>query len=65
MKTKPSEIRQRTSVELAQHLQSAEERLRDLRFRISGARLKNVREIRVARRAIARLKTITREKEEL
>ena len=64
MKTKLSEIRQRTVEELAQNLQSAEEELRDLRFRLSGARLKNVREIRTVRRYIARLKTVSREKKE-
>jgi ribosomal protein L29 len=62
MQHKISEIRQRTTEELAHDLRAAEEHLRDLRFRLSGARLKNVRQIREARRQCARLRTVLSQK---
>lgn len=38
------------------------ERLRDLRFRVAGGQLKDVRDIRAARQLIARLLTLLKEK---
>ncbi len=44
--------------ELHKHLGEFQEKLRDVRFKASADQLKNVREIRVVRKTIARIKLL-------
>ena len=61
MKTK--EIRSLKDEELTKQLEAAHRELFDLRFRMANKQLVNHREIPRARRTIAKLKTIMRERE--
>lgn len=54
------EISQLSKNELQNRLQDARGKLRELRFQLAGGKVKNVREIRATRRAIARLLTFSR-----
>ena len=60
---KVEEIRDLSSEELAKQLEAAHQELFDLRFRSATKQLVNHREVLRVKREIARLKTITRERE--
>ena len=60
---KPKEIRDLNIGQLKEHLISKEEELFNLRIQLSTKQLENPMKIREARRQIARLRTILREKE--
>ncbi len=58
---KISELRQRSKIELARQLQDEKEKMRQLRFDLIAGRVKNVREIRIIKKDIARILTILKE----
>ncbi len=60
---KVEEIRALKPEALAKQLEAAHEELFNLRFRLATKQLVNHREIRRAKREIARLKTVIRERE--
>jgi len=60
---KPKEVREMSIEQLKQHLISKEEELFNLKIQLSTKQLENPMKIREARRHVARLKTILREKE--
>jgi len=60
---KVKEIRALKPKALAEQLEAAHEELFNLRFRLATKQLVNHREIRRAKREIARLKTVIRERE--
>ena len=60
---KVSEIRAMSSDELTKHLQTANRELFDLRLKASTKQLVNHREIPKARRKIAKMQTVMRERE--
>jgi large subunit ribosomal protein L29 len=57
------EIKEKNDAELRAMLASAKDKLRDLRFRLSGAQIKNVRELSSVRKDIARILTVLKERE--
>ena len=58
---KTSEIRQRSEVELEEILGKKREKLRQFRFDLASGKVKNVREIRILKKDIARILTILQE----
>jgi len=60
---KVEEVRARSDEELAKQLEEAYQELFNLRFRAATKQLANHREIPRVKREIARLKTITRERD--
>jgi len=60
---KVEEIRALSPEELAKQLEAVHKELFDLRFRLATKQLVNHREIRRAKKEVARLKTIMRERE--
>ena len=60
---KVEEIRALSPEELAKQLEAAHKELFDVRFRLATKQLVNHREIRRVKKEIARLETITRERE--
>ena len=60
---KVSEIRALRPDEMAKQLEEASRELFNLRFRLATRQLVNHREIRMVKKKIARMKTITRERE--
>ena len=60
MKTK--ELREKSESELKALLSKSRERLRQLRFDLVSGKVKNIREIRLIRRDIARMLTILKQK---
>lgn len=60
---KIKEIRVLSSVELAKQLETAQQELFNLRFRLATRQLVNHREIPRVKKTIARLNTIMRERE--
>ena len=60
-KFKTKELRLKTKEELEKTLQEEKNKLRDLNFKLAGAQIKNVREIRFTKRNIAILLTILKE----
>ncbi len=60
---KVAEVRALKAEELAKQLEESAKMLLDLRFRLETKQLVNHREIRRAKKDIARLQTIIREKE--
>ena len=60
---KVEEIRALSLEDLVKQLEDAHEELFNLRFRLSTKQLVNHREIRKAKKEIARLKTVIRERE--
>ena len=52
------ELRQKVDGELQKILDENREKLRDMRFKIASKQLKNIREIRVVKKIIARIQTI-------
>jgi len=57
---KASEIKRKSKEELGKLLQDLRRKLRDLRFRASSNKLKNVRQIKEVKKDIARILTITK-----
>jgi len=57
---KISEIRQKTKEELQKLLKDNREKLRQLRFDLISGKVKNVREIRLIKKDIARILTLLR-----
>ena len=57
------DVRAMTDEELEEELESTHRELMNLRFRVATMHLANVNEIKKARRRIARIKTIVRERE--
>jgi large subunit ribosomal protein L29 len=60
---KPSEYRNLSDEELAHHLRDMQKQMFDLRFQSATDRLETPSEMRKARREIARIKTLQRERE--
>ncbi len=56
-------LRQRTADGLKQDLIEATEQLKTLEFKISSNQVKNVRELRLLKQSIARIKTLQKEQE--
>ena len=63
LKTKTQDIRKLSDVDLDKELEEAYRRLFSLRFQTETHQLTNHRELPAARRVIARLKTIKRERQ--
>lgn len=57
---KIKELRQKTKDELNQFLKEKKERLCQLKFDLASGKVKNVREIRMVKKDIARILTILR-----
>jgi large subunit ribosomal protein L29 len=57
------EVRKLSDEELAKRLEEAHRELFNLRFRAAANQLTNYNEIRKARKSIARIKTVIRERE--
>lgn len=53
----PQHLTGKNEGELQRMLKAEREKLRDLRFRISGGQVKDVRELRLVRKTIARILT--------
>lgn len=60
---KTSEIRDLTTAEIEQKIQSFKEELFNLRFQLATGQLENPARIREVRKSIARTKTVLRERE--
>ena len=60
---KVEELRELSSEELAKQQEAARKELFDLRFRLATRQLVNHRQIREAKKTIARLSTVLRERE--
>ncbi|MGM9989014.1 MAG: 50S ribosomal protein L29 [Bacillaceae bacterium] len=60
---KTNEIRELTTVEIEQKVKSLKEELFNLRFQLATGQLENTARIREVRKAIARMKTVVRERE--
>lgn len=58
---KTQELRKKGNAELEKSIQDLKKKLSDFRFRFSSNKLKNVKEIEVARKDIARMMTILNE----
>ncbi len=56
------ELRKKSDEELVKLLKFNQEYSRDLRFRVSAKQYKDVRDLRLVKRDIARIKTIQKEK---
>ncbi|MEK7607198.1 MAG: 50S ribosomal protein L29 [Patescibacteria group bacterium] len=55
------ELKSKTPLELEKTLLEQQEKLRDLRFRVTRRELKSVRDIRVVKKTTARILTILKE----
>ena len=62
---KASEIRELTTEEINRELEQARENLFNLRFRLATSQLRDHNVLKAARRDIARLETILREREQV
>ena len=60
---KANEIRDLTTAEIEQQVKSLKEELFNLRFQLATGQLENTARIREVRKAIARMKTVVRERE--
>ncbi|WP_010307952.1 50S ribosomal protein L29 [Kurthia senegalensis] len=60
---KANEIRELATVELEGKVKSLKEELFNLRFQLATGQLENTARIREVRKAIARMKTVIRERE--
>lgn len=60
---KANEIRELTTAEIEQKVKSLKEELFNLRFQLATGTLENTARIRQVRKAIARMKTVIRERE--
>ena len=59
---KIEELRKKDKAELEKSIEDLKKKLSDFRFRFSSNKLKNVKEIGIARKDIARMMTIINEK---
>ena len=59
---KIEELRKKNKPELEKSIEDLRKKLSDFRFRFSSNKLKNVKEIEIARKDIARMMTIIKEK---
>ena len=57
------ELKLKSVAELRKLFNSSREKLRELRFKVSQNQLKNVREIRVLKKKIAKISTLIKQKE--
>jgi large subunit ribosomal protein L29 len=62
---KASEVRELTTEEINRELEQARENLFNLRFRFATSQLRDHNVLKAARRDIARLETILREREQV
>ena len=60
---KAKEIRDLTTAEIEEQIKSLKEELFNLRFQLATGQLENTARIREVRKAIARMKTVIRERE--
>ncbi|OES45946.1 50S ribosomal protein L29 [Domibacillus iocasae] len=60
---KANEIRELTTAEVEQQVKSLKEELFNLRFQLATGQLENTARIREVRKAIARMKTVIRQRE--
>jgi large subunit ribosomal protein L29 len=60
---KANEIRDLTTAEIEEKVQSLKEELFNLRFQLATGQLENTARIREVRKSIARMKTIIRQRE--
>ncbi|HCD3073452.1 TPA: 50S ribosomal protein L29 [Staphylococcus aureus] len=60
---KAKEIRDLTTSEIEEQIKSSKEELFNLRFQLATGQLEETARIRTVRKAIARLKTVARERE--
>ncbi|HLU23923.1 50S ribosomal protein L29 [Lederbergia graminis] len=60
---KANEIRDLTTAEIEQNVKSLKEELFNLRFQLATGQLENTARLREVRKAIARMKTVIRERE--
>ncbi|TDQ34717.1 50S ribosomal protein L29 [Aureibacillus halotolerans] len=60
---KANEIRELTTSEIEQKVQSLKEELFNLRFQLATGQLENTARVREVKKGIARLKTVVRERE--
>ena len=60
---KANEIRDLTTAELEQKVKTLKEELFNLRFQLATGQLENTARIREVRKALARMKTVIRERE--
>ncbi|MTH55120.1 50S ribosomal protein L29 [Bacillus mangrovi] len=60
---KANDIRDLTTAEIEQKVKSLKEELFNLRFQLATGQLENTARIREVRKAIARMKTVIRERE--
>ncbi|GEN31982.1 large subunit ribosomal protein L29 [Cerasibacillus quisquiliarum] len=60
---KANEIRELTTAEIEQKVQSLKEELFNLRFQLATGQLENTARIRQVKKSIARMKTVIRERE--
>ncbi|NGP45848.1 50S ribosomal protein L29 [Bacillaceae bacterium SIJ1] len=60
---KANEIRELTTSEIEQKVQSLKEELFNLRFQLATGQLENTARVREVKKSIARLKTVVRERE--
>ena len=60
---KANEIRELTTAEIEVKVKSLKEELFNLRFQLATGQLENTARIRAVRKAIARMKTVIRERE--
>ena len=58
---KSTEMRQKSKEELQALLQNSRDRLRQLRFDLAAGKVKNVREIRLIKKDIARILTLLKQ----
>jgi large subunit ribosomal protein L29 len=58
---KSLELRQKTENELKQILEDRQKALADLKFALASGKVKNIKEVRQARRDIARILTVLQE----
>jgi large subunit ribosomal protein L29 len=54
-------LRQKTKEALVRELQDSKDKLKTLEFKLSSNQVKNVREVRVVKKTIARIKTLMKE----
>ncbi|PIY96352.1 MAG: 50S ribosomal protein L29 [Candidatus Kerfeldbacteria bacterium CG_4_10_14_0_8_um_filter_42_10] len=59
---KIKELREKSDAELQKLLKSTREHLREVRFKVASEQLKNVREIRVDRKTVAKILTVEKER---
>ncbi len=60
---KAKEIRELTTAEIEEQIQSLKEELFNLRFQLATGQLENTARLREVRKTIARMKTVIRERE--